>query len=49
VEVGAGVVGVQHGDEAKLMARSAGPGDVRRCGLNGAVLSRLGWTVLALL
>jgi hypothetical protein len=46
---GAGVVGEQHVDEAKLVARSAGPGDGRRCRVDGAVPSRLGWTVLALL
>jgi hypothetical protein len=46
---GAGVVGEQHVDEAKLVARSAGPGDGRRCGVDGAVPSRSGWTVSALL
>jgi hypothetical protein len=47
-EVGAGAVGEQHGDEAKLVAWSAGPGNDRRCGVDGAVLSRRGRTVLAL-
>jgi hypothetical protein len=47
-EVGARVVGEQHGDEAKLVAWSAGPGNDRRCGVDGAVLSRRGRTVLAL-
>jgi hypothetical protein len=48
-EVGAGVVGEQHRDEAKLVARSAGSGHVRRCGVDGAVLSRSGRTMSALL
>jgi hypothetical protein len=48
-EVGAGVVGEQHGDEAKLMARLARPGDDRRCGVDGVVLHRPGRTVSALL
>jgi hypothetical protein len=34
-EVGAGVVGEQHGDEAKLVAWSAGPGNDRRCRADG--------------
>jgi hypothetical protein len=34
-EVGAGVVGEQHVDEAKLVARSAGLGEGRRCGVDG--------------
>jgi hypothetical protein len=37
-EVGAGVVGEQHGDEAKLVAWSAGLGNGRRCGVDGVVL-----------
>jgi hypothetical protein len=49
VEVGAGVVGEQHMDEAKLVAWSAGLGDGRRCGVDGAVPSRSGQTVSALL
>jgi hypothetical protein len=48
-EVGAGVAGKQHGDEAKLIAWSVGPGDDQRCGVDGVVLSWLGWTVSALL
>jgi hypothetical protein len=47
-EVGAGVVGEQHGDEAKLVARSAGPGNGRRCGVDGAVLSQRGRMVSAM-
>jgi hypothetical protein len=48
-EVGARVVGEQHGDEAKLVARSAGLGDDRRCGVDGAVLSWSGRTASAVL
>jgi hypothetical protein len=47
-EVGAIVVDEQHGDEAKLVAWSAGSGNDRRCGVDGAVLSRRGWMVSAL-
>jgi hypothetical protein len=47
-EVGAGVVGEHHGDEAKLVAWLAGPGNDRRCEVDGAVLSRRGRTVSAL-
>jgi hypothetical protein len=36
-------------DEAKLMARSAGPGDGRRCRVDSAVPSWPGQTVSALL
>jgi hypothetical protein len=49
VEVGARVVGEQHVDEAKLEAWSAGPGDGRRCKVDGAVPSRPGRTMSALL
>jgi hypothetical protein len=49
MEVAAGVVGEQHGDEAKLMARSAGPGDDRRCWVDDVVLSQPGRMVSALL
>jgi hypothetical protein len=47
-EVGAGVVGEQHGDEAKLVAWSARPMNGRRCGVDSEVLSQWGRTVSAL-
>jgi hypothetical protein len=49
VEVGAGVVDEQHVDEAKVVARSSGSRDGWRCGVDGAVPSRKGRTVSALL
>jgi hypothetical protein len=49
VEVGARVVGEKHGDEVKIVERSAGPGDGRGCGVDDAVLTQPGKMVPALL